>query len=199
LRKPKKYMPTPAIDAAITRIYQEEADKRRRTLPTLRAFAQKIRWPDWAVKRRGLELGLARTKESLWSDAELEILENYTWMSDERIALKLRRAGFTRSAVAVHLKLKRMRYKESSDYYSAQGLASALGVDVHPVLRWIRFGYLKAKRRGTARVEVQGGDTWLILERDVRRFIIEHPEEIDLRKVDGRWFLFVITNGQVAA
>lgn len=70
MRKPKKYVPTTAIDA-ITRIYREEADKRRRTLPTLRAFAQKIGWPHWAVKRRGLELGLARTKESLWSDAEL--------------------------------------------------------------------------------------------------------------------------------
>ena len=106
MRKPKKYVPTPAIDAAITRIYQEEADKRKRTLPTLRAFAQKIGWPHWAVKRRGLELGFARTKEARWSDVELEILGHYAWMSGERIALKLRRAGFTRSAVAVHLKAK---------------------------------------------------------------------------------------------
>ncbi len=44
-------------------------------------------------------------------------------------------------------------------------------------------GHLKAKRRWTERTEQQGGDTYLIHEKDVRRFILKHPTEIDLRKV----------------
>jgi len=39
----------------------------------------------------------------------------------------------------------------------------------------------------------------LIQEKDVRRFIFEHPTDIDLRKVDQSWFLDLITNGLVRA
>jgi len=35
----------------------------------------------------------------------------------------------------------------------------------------------------------QNGDSYLIQEKDVRRFILEHPTDIDLRKVDQIWFL----------
>ena len=59
--------------------------------------------------------------------------------------------------------------------------------------------YLKAKRRGTARTERQNGDIYLIHERDVRCFILEHPMDIDLRRVDQLWFLDLITNGLVCA
>ena len=53
----------------------------------------------------------------------------------------------------------------------------------------IKSGHLKAKLRGTARGEQQNGDIYLIYEKDVRRFILEHPTDIDLRKVDQLWFL----------
>jgi len=51
--------------------------------------------------------------------------------------------------------------------------------------------------RQTWRGEKQNGDIYLILEKDVRRFILEHPTEIDLRKVDQLWFLDLVTNGLV--
>jgi hypothetical protein len=47
--------------------------------------------------------------------------------------------------------------------------------------------------------EQQNGDIYLIRESDVRRFILEHPTEIDLRKVDQLWFLDLITNGLVCS
>ncbi len=100
---------------------------------------------------------------------------------------------------AIHLKLKRMRFKDDGSFYSANGLAQALGIDSHAVTRWIKSGHLKAKRRGTARTEQQNGDIYLIHEKDVRRFILEHPTDIDLRKVDQLWFLDLITNGLVRA
>src|ERR1035438_3220876 len=78
-------------------------------------------------------------------------------------------------------------------------LAQALGIDPHAVTRWIKSGHLKAKFRGTARGPQQNGDSYLIQEKDVRRFILENPTEIDLRKVDQLWFLDLITNGLVRA
>ena len=106
--------------------------------------------PDWALKKRARELGLARTKELPWSERELEILARYAWMSDERIRLKLKAAGYPRTVTAIHLKLKRMRFKHDGSFYSANGLAQALGIDSHAVTRWIKSGHLKAKFRGTA-------------------------------------------------
>jgi hypothetical protein len=162
-------------------------------------LAKKVGMPHWALKKRTRELGLARTKELPWSERELEILARYAWMSDERICLKLKAAGYARTITGIHLKLKRMRFKDDGSFYSAYSLAQALGIDPHAVTRWIKSGHLKAKFRGTARGPQQNGDSYLIHEKDVRRFILEHPTEIDLRKVDQLWFLDVLTNGFVCA
>ena len=100
-------------------------------------------------------------------------------MSDERIRLKRKAAGYTRTVTAVHLKLKhlklkRMTFKYDGCFYSAYSLATALGIDPHAVTRWIKSGHLKAKLRGTARTAQQNGDSYLIQEKDLRRFILEH-------------------------
>ena len=193
----RKYVFTAQIDQLIREIYQNQPDAKAR--PGIRLLAKRVGMPHWALKKRARELGLARTKEKQWSDAELEILVRHAWMSDERIRLKLRQAGYARSATAVHLKLKRMKFKHDGNFYSANSLASALGIDNHAVSRWIKSGHLKAQLRGTARGEAQHGDMYLIQEKDVRRFILEHPTDIDLRKVDQLWFLDLITNGLVCS
>jgi hypothetical protein len=195
-RRPK-YVFTAQIDQLIREIYLNQPDAKSR--PGIRVLAKKVGMPHWALKKRARELGLARTKEKPWSDAELEILARYAWMSDERIRLKLKQAGYARSATAVHLKLKRMKFKHDGNFYSANSLAEALGIDNHVVSRWIKSGHLRAQLRGTRRTDAQHGDVYLIHEKDVRRFIIEHPTDVDLRKVDQLWFLDLITNGLVCS
>ena len=152
-------------------------------------LAKKVGVPHWALKKRARELGLARTKELLWSEQELAILARYAWMRDERIRLKLKAAGYSHTVTGIHLKLKRMRFKHDGSFYSAYSLAQALGIDPHAVTRWIKSGHLKAKFRDTARGPQQKGDSYLIQEKDVRRFILQHPTDIDLRKVDQLWFI----------
>ena len=193
----RKYIFTDQIDQLIREIYLNHRDAK--THPGIRLLAKKVGVPHWALKKRARELGLARTKELPWSERELEILARYAWMSDERIRLKLKAAGYARTVTAIHLKLKRMKFKHDGSFYSANGLAQALGIDSHAVARWIKSGHLKAKFRGTARTEQQNGDIYLIHEKDVRRFILEHPTDVDLRKVDQLWFLDLITNGLVRA
>jgi hypothetical protein len=191
----RKYIFTDQIDQLIREIYLSHPGARKQ--PGIRMLAKKLGIPRWALRKRARKLGLARTKELPWSEPELEILERYAWMSDDRIRLKLKAAGYSRSATGIHLKLRRMQFKHDSSFYSANGLAQALGIDSHAVSRWIRSGHLKAKFRGTARVKQQNGDIYLIHEKAVRRFIVEHPTDIDLRKVDQLWFLDLITNGLV--
>jgi hypothetical protein len=193
----RKYFFSDQIDQLIREIYLTPRDAKTR--PGIRLLSKKVGMPHWALKKRARELGLARTKELPWSEAELTILARLAWMSDERIRLKLKAAGYARTATAIRLKLKRMRFKHDGTFYSANGLAQALGIDSHAVTRWIKSGLLKAKFRGTARTAQQNGDIYLIHEKDVRRFILEHPTDIDLRKVDQLWFLDLITNGLVRA
>ena len=196
-KRRRKYIFSDQIDHLIREIYLSPPESKTR--PGIRLLAKKVGMPHWALKRRARELGLARTKELLWSERELEILARYAWMSDERIRLKLKAAGYARTVTGIHFKLKRMKFKHDGSFYSASGLAQALGIDSHAVTRWIKSGHLKAKCRGTARTEQQNGDIYLIHEKDVRRFILEHPTDIDLRRVDQIWFLDLITNGLVRA
>jgi hypothetical protein len=191
----RKYLFTDQIDQLIRAIYLSHPGAKTR--PGIWMLAKKVGIPHWALKKRARELGLARTKEKPWSEAELEILARYAWMSDERIRLKLKAAGYSRTVTGIHLKLRRMQFKHDPSFYSANGLAQALGIDSHAVSRWIKRGHLRAQLRGTARGEQQNGDIYLIREKDVCRFILEHPTEIDLRKVDQVWFLDLITNGLV--
>src|SRR5271166_792877 len=182
----RKYVFNNQIDHLIREIYL--SPPKAKTRPGIRLLAKKVGMPHWALKKRARELGLARTKELPWSERELEILARYAWMSDERIRLKLKAAGYSRTVTGIHLKLKRMRFKHDGSFYSAYSLAQALGIDPHAVTRWIKSGHLKAKFRGTARSEQQNGDIYLIHEKAVRRLILEHPSDIDLRKVDQLWF-----------
>jgi hypothetical protein len=193
----RKYVFTDQIDQLIREIYLNQRDAKKRL--GIRPLAKRVGMPHWVLKKRARELGLARTKELPWSEPELAILARHSWMSDERIRLKLKAAGYARTVTAIHLKLKRMHFKHDGSFYAAYSLAQALGIDPHAVTRWIKSGHLKAKFRGTARGEQQNGDIYLIYEKDVRRFILEHPTDIDLRKVDQLWFRDLITNGLVRA
>lgn len=189
----RKYLFTDQIDQLIREIYLSHPG--RKTGSGIRMLARKVDIPHWALTKRARELGLTRAKELPWSEPELTILARYAWMSDERIRLKLKAAGYSRTVTGIHLKLRRMKFKHDPGFYSAHGFAQALGIDSHAVARWIKRGYLKAELRGTARGKRQNGDIYLIREKDIRHFILEHPSEIDLRKVDQLWFLDLLTNG----
>ena len=76
-------------------------------------------------------------------------------------------------------------------------MAGLFGIDSHNVGKWIRFGWLTAEKRGTDRTAVQGGDIWFIHHEQVYRFVLGHPEEIDLAKVDKLWFLDLVTRGKI--
>ncbi len=192
----RKYIPTLTIDTVIRKAYRKQRQGDRLALKTA---SRQLGWSHDAVCKRGAELGVTRAKERLWTPAEEELLERFGHLSPSGIRRSLAAAGSSRSIAAIQIKLTRTRIKQNLNGYSANGLADALGVDVHKILLWIRRGSLKAERRGTARTESQGGDTWWISDRAVRRFILRTPEEIDLACVEKIWFLDLLTGGKICA
>jgi len=190
-----KYQPNEVIDREIRAAYDRL--RKNSVIGALCLAARRIGWPKWAVTKRGRSLGLGRVKEPFWTEPEIKILEKWGWIGDDRLAMKLKAVGFPRTATAVHLKRKRMRINVNGDWYSATSLSEALGVDVHKVMRWIKAGLLKADRRGTLRTQNQGGDTYLIVRKAVKDFVLRCPDEYDLGKVEKFWFLDLITDGKI--
>ena len=196
--KGKKYKPTEYIDSMIRKFYSVDRNKQAALPKSFKDFAAIIKWPVHALRLRARQLGVAKTKERPWTARELSLLQKYSWMSDVGIQRKFAANGYTRTAMAIHIKLKRMRYKQNNDTYTAHGLSVAMGCDAKAVTRWINLGYLKGQRRGTERTAQQGGDMYVIFERDVREFLVSYPNLYDLGKVDKFWFLDLITQGKIA-
>ena len=189
-----KYKPDAVIDTAIREAYRRQRDGDR---CALKRVSRDIGWPPYAIYKRGAELGITRAKEQPWTQDEEELLERVGHLTPSGIQRRLAAAGYSRSVAAIQLKLNRNRIKQNLDGYSANGLARAFGVDVRKVLTWIRRGLLKAYGRGTDRLPVQGGDVWWIPQREVRRFVLRAPEEIDLARVEKIWFLDLLTSGKL--
>jgi len=195
--KHRKYIMTPEIERMVREVWRS---------PDLHGKAaglyvqERTGWPRWAVNRLALELGVARRepKEPDWSEKEVAILEQYVWMSPDRIAMRLKAVcGTHRSRGAIILKRKRLKFAPNGDGYSSTALAGLLGIDAHKVTDWIKIGALRAQKRGTLRTLQQGGDINYIPHMAVHRFLLRYPGEYDLCKVDKMWFLDTITGGKV--
>ena len=194
--RPRKIWETSAeIDRLIVECCQRCEGK-----ATLKKLAQRISRPYWWAKKRAVALGvsspsLAGNKEQEWSAAELALLQDQSHKSPDVIARLFRQHGFQRSATAIVVKRKRMRFSTvDTDHFTASQLAAEFGVDIKAVTRWIEKGWLQAKRRGTERTAAQGGDQWWIKRSQVKKFVVESIGVIDIRKVNKVWFVDLLAN-----
>lgn len=191
-RNGRRYSIEPWIDREIERAYQSP---RRGAIAEL---AARVMRPRGWLKSRALALGIAvaRIKEPPWSAEEIALLERLAHHRIETIAQKFRDAGFRRTPTAIAVKRKRLKLSiQDPDHYTACQLAALMGVDVKVVTRWIAREGLRASRRGTLRTAQQGGDMWWIARSDLLRWMRDHAQLIDLRKVDRYWFLDLVLGG----
>lgn len=178
----KKWIWNDVMDHVLRSTYDATVPGRAQEL------AERFRVPRWAINRRAVVLGLSKPKDKPWSLTEQSYLEsNFHHVSVKVLASKL-----GRSPTAVKLKAKRLGLRKYGEGYTALSLAEALGVDPHWVLARIRSGRLRATLRRTERTAQQGGDSWLITDEGFIDFLREYPYEIDLRKVDGLWFMDLV-------
>jgi len=166
----------------------------------INSLADRLKLPRWKVSRYAVHQGWVakQKKEPLWSEKEIKILEKFAHLTPERIQIHLKKSGYKRSLAGIILKRKRMRFLGNLRGQSASAVALCLGEDVHFVTRQISLGRLKAKRRGTARTKKNGGDMWFITDRNIREFILDNVNLVDLRKVDKYWFTDIVAGRAIA-
>ena len=188
---------TAAEDQILTDIYtrysyREIAEKIREAFPTR---------PDWATGRRAQSLGLAtrRKKEPRWSPEEDAVLEKFGWMCPERVAKRLKEAGFTRTITSVSLRMRRTEVRSKIDGMTARGFARMLGVDDHAVTGWIHKEWLAAEKMGGGN---EMRDKYHITTSGIRTFFLTHPELVDFAKLERNgnklWFLEIVTGGRIS-
>lgn len=187
-----KYVITPEIHEMIKHVYQDMTGNGE-----VNRLAARLGLPRWKISRYATAQGwiAQQKKEPDWSEQELHILEQNAHHTVRLIQKRLAKYGFHRSESGIIQKRKRMRYLQNLNGQSATSLALCFGSDIKTITRWIFQGYLKATKRGTARTAAQGGDQWWIKENDVRRFVMNNAELIDIRKVDKFWFIDMLANG----
>ena len=184
----KRHPADPVLDAKIREAWPGLTAK-----GAVQRFADSIGVDRWVISRRATALGLTkahRRKEPNWTAAEDELMRKVPLHDASKASDIFKQHGFSRSATAIIVHAKRIGLsRRRSDVLSARGAAKTLGVDEKWITSRCIDGDLTAEKRGTARLVQQGGDTWAIRPEDLRRFIVDHLEEIDIRKVDK--FAFV--------
>lgn len=162
----------------------------------IKTLASWLGIPRWKVTRFAISQGWLQkaVRSPPWTPEEDAALEKYARYCVEKIVMKMKKEGFTRTATAIRLRLKRTRMLKNLDGYSSRQLADCLGVDAKTVLRMIEQKKINAERRGTARTAQQHGDIWWIKPRNIRNFLIDYIAEIDMRKIDRFWLVDMLAN-----
>ncbi|ALA57971.1 hypothetical protein NITMOv2_1546 [Nitrospira moscoviensis] len=182
-QRAKKYIWTADCDQVLRDRYDGTIKGRAAEIAAL------LGWPTWVIKRRAAELGLTyHLDPKPWTkEEEAFLLEHVGTRLLPWIARKLHRSLTSVKMKCRHMELS-VRYREG---YTLRELELCFGCDHRVIERWVREQKLQVRRRGTERTH----DAWYVTDRDLLRFIIEHPLAFPLRKVDQFWFMDLVTNG----
>ena len=146
--------------------------------------------PRWYIKRQAARLGLTLHMDRRpWTASEMNLLEKSVGrVSSATIAKRLHRPESS-----VVNKLKRIgTSRRVRNGYTMRDLELCLGEDHHKITQWIKNGWLQDHLQGTRRHDGNGNDIHRIREKDILTFIRNHPQEINLGKVDQTWFLDLV-------
>lgn len=187
-----KYSFTPEMDQELLYTYSINTDSK----PRLINLAGKFNMPRWAIYQRALKIGAVTSshQKKPWTDEEIKILEKNARYAPLTIKKKLEKSGFKRSIASIVLKRKRMRFLSNLEGMSACLCAEFLGADLHWVLNYIRQGLLKAE---IIRCDREGKVNYFIREKELKKFIVNNPDLIDLRKVEKYYFIELVAHGGV--
>jgi len=150
-------------------------------------IAAKLGVSPGAVRAMVQNLGITKQRSRPWSSKELQDLERMVHKySAATIARRLHR-----SLTAVQTKITKLKLKgqQRDDWYTAIEAARILGVNHYKVERWIQAGELKATRHNGV---CKQGSPWHIWEKDLKKFIVTHADELTGRNVDLQQIVFLL-------
>lgn len=184
---------TPDVDRKIREAWPLMSGKKRGEVAEL---ADQLGVPRWWLTKRAIKLGLTiqHKKQPPWTAAENALMEKAPLHEPDKAAKLFREHGFRRSPTAIMVQAKRLGLsrRAARKTLSASAAAKILGVDSKWVTERCISGALKASRRNDRRRTQQGGSAWEISRADLRQYILDNLEMVDLRKVEKFAFVDLI-------
>jgi hypothetical protein len=163
------------------------------------ALADRLKVPRWWLSKRLVRLGLAmpHKKEPPWTSAEDELLQRVPLYDLKRATKIFREHGFSRTPVSIKVRSTRLKIslRAANPFLSALQAATIVGFDPKNLGTMILAGAIRAERRDDRRLPQQGGSRWMIERHELRRFVLDNLERIDLRKVDKFAFVDLLVRG----
>jgi len=147
------------------------------------------------IRNRAIELGIVnfkRPKEKRNWDNPIEnkLLEDLSGTYNVKIISNMfRDKGFTRSPVAIGVRLKRLKMSlklDGTGDLTLLLLSEAMGVDSHFFYDNDRLKKLKATNK------IKQG-SYSITRKNIRNYLISYPEDYLMSKVDPKWFVQILT------
>lgn len=189
----RKYVHTQETDEVIQQAYRLMRNYSNHR--AVASAAKKLGWPKKIVLARGVTLGLAFVRAPEWSPAEDALIEDFGFLSVEGVQQKLKLAGFRRTPAAVQQRIKRLRVRRTTDGYSMNKLAELLGVARPTVSKWISRGMIQPAPTGVKYSADR--ERFYFSPAAIREFVLNHPEEVMLERVEKFAFLDIISGGKL--
>ena len=128
-------------------------------------------------------MGLQRNqRQPAWSDEEnrtlLELIER---KPVDQVARRMHR---TRAAVIGQLRKLQISRRNRNGWYTLRETAEILGMEIRLVKKYMEDGSLRATGHHGKLLAPERGQMWHIEEKDLRRFIRRHPQDLQGRNVD---------------
>jgi hypothetical protein len=188
-----RYEATPELDERIRQEWQQlDAGKKG----VVNDLADRLGVPRWWLTKRLTHLGLTHRhkKEPPWTPAEDELMKRAPLHHPDKAARMFREHGFSRSPTAIVVRAKRLNLsrRAAREELSARGAAKILGVDDKFITARAISGELVATKREDKRRAQQGGSAWDIKPADLRQWILDNIDVVDLRKVDKVSFILLL-------
>lgn len=158
-------------------------------------FADELGVERFWLSDRAATLGLStpHRKEPPWTEAETALMARVPLHNPDRCARIFREHGFHRTPTAIMIRAKRLSLsRRKRDTFSATMAAELLGMDAKTIGQWCVAGDIAAVKRDDRRLPQQGGSRWEIAPAELRRYILENLDRIDLRKVEKFAFVALI-------
>ncbi|MEF3129135.1 hypothetical protein [Rhizobium leguminosarum] len=195
----KRHLATPELDQKIREEWQQlDAGKKG----VVNDLADRLGVPRWWLTKRLTHLGLTHRhkKEPLWTPAEDELMKRAPLHKPDKAAKMFREHGFIRSPTAIVVRAKRLNLsrRAAREELSARQAARILGIDDKAVTGRILSGELPATKREDNRRAQQGGSAWDVKPADLRQWILDNLDVVDLRKVDKVSFILLVAGSDNA-
>lgn len=183
------YVPTPEVDAAIAE--ELVRDPRRWAGRVARRFG----YSSWWIRERAQALGLNVPLDArgLWQEEEDDILRSHQEASAAEVVYALRQAGYSRSENSVtvrRVKLGLVVRGERTGGYSLEEVARRMGLTRSRIITYIQEDGLPARRRR---------GQWWIERCDLRNWVLSHPGQIDMMRVDRFWLIDLLADNACEA